>query len=69
VNARAERWSSPVVVARKSKVPKVMRFPGAKASLLANDDDWVIGASGVTWHANGPKLGAPTFVVSKTEGQ
>jgi hypothetical protein len=65
----AERQSSPVEVARKSRVPNVMRFRGAKVSPPANADDCAIKVPGVTWHANDPLPGAPTIVVSGIGGQ
>jgi hypothetical protein len=42
------RLSSPVVVVKKSRVPKVMWLPGAKVSPPANADDWAIKVEGVT---------------------
>jgi hypothetical protein len=68
-NAGAEKRSSPMAVARKSRVPNVTRLPGAKASLLANANNWAIGAACVAWHANGPLPCAPTVMVSETGGQ
>jgi hypothetical protein len=65
----AERWSSPVEVARKSRVPNVMRFPRAKVSPPMNANDCAIGVAGVTWHANDPLPSAPTVVVSGTGRQ
>jgi hypothetical protein len=64
-----ERQSSPVEVARKSRVLNVMRLPGAKASPPTNADDYAIGVAVVTSHANDPLPGVATVVVSRTEGQ
>jgi hypothetical protein len=45
------------------------RLHGAKLSPSVNAKVLAIEVEDVTWHANGPQPGAPTIVVSETEGQ
>lgn len=52
--SRAARLSSPVAMAKKSRVSNVMRLPRAKVSPPANANNWVIGAKSVTWYASAP---------------
>jgi hypothetical protein len=50
----AARLSSSVAMAKKSMVTNVMRLPMAKASPLANANNWVIGAKSVAWYTSAP---------------
>lgn len=58
-----------MMVERKLRVLNMMWLPRATVSPLTNADVWAIRVENVSWHGNAPLPGAPTVVVSETDGQ